>query len=127
MKIISLAILGFFLYSSAHGQNQKDTSFIYFPFDSDQLTSDARQQLQEFLEIFQNQPGKLTIYGHCDFKGSHEYNDRLSNKRTSVVRQWLEENGVAAEYITMVKGWGKRNPLNNNSSEDERSLNRRVE
>jgi outer membrane protein OmpA-like peptidoglycan-associated protein len=127
MKIIRLAILGFFLYTSAHAQDQKDTSFIYFSFDSDDLTTNARQQLQEFLEIFQNKPGNLTIYGHCDIKGSHEYNDRLSQKRTTVVKQWLKENGVAGEYITLVKGWGKRNPVNNNSSEDERSLNRRVE
>ena len=126
MKIISLAILGFFLYSPVNAQ-QKDTSLIYFPFDSHQLTTEAKQQLQEFLELFQNQPGKLTIYGHCDTKGSHEYNDRLSQKRTTSVKQWLEENGVAGEYITTVKGWGKRNPVNDNSSDEERNLNRRVE
>lgn len=127
MKFISLSILGIFLFASAPAQGLTDTSFIYFPFDSYQLTAEARQDLQEFLVRFQNQPGKLTVYGHCDAKGSHEYNDRLSEKRTAVTRQWLVENGVPGKYISLVKGFGKRNPLNNNSTDHERSLNRRVE
>ena len=101
MKFISLAFLGIIFFASAKAQ--KDTSFIYFPFDSDQLTTEARQELQGFLEIFQKQPARLTIYGHCDSKGSHTYNDQLSEKRTSAVKKWLEENGVKDENISLVK------------------------
>jgi OOP family OmpA-OmpF porin len=53
----------------------------------------------------------LTVSGHTDQKGSHEYNDALSLRRADAVRDYLVSSGIDVERIKTV-GFGKRQPLN---------------
>jgi outer membrane protein OmpA-like peptidoglycan-associated protein len=121
-------LLFFVVAGIVKGWSQKtDTSYIYFPFNSYQLTTSAKQQLHTFLEKYRKQPADITLFGHCDSLGSNNYNDQLSVNRTAAIKSWLLEKGVGNENIVLEKGFGKRAPLNNNASPQDRSKNRRVE
>ncbi len=69
---------------------------------------------------------RITVAGHCDFIGSHQYNDALSIRRARAVRDRLIERGLAPETVEAV-GFGKRQPIADNDTREGRQLNRRVE
>ncbi len=68
----------------------------------------------------------IVIEGHTDNVGEDSYNQKLSEKRASSVEQYLATQGVSAGRITP-KGYGEQQPLNGNSTADEKQINRRVE
>lgn len=69
---------------------------------------------------------KVRITGHTDNIGSASFNHRLSVYRANVVRNYLIARGVEGERI-LAEGKGLTQPLNENRTEEERSMNRRVE
>ena len=68
----------------------------------------------------------IELRGHTDDVGSLESNQRLSEERARNVAKFLMLRGVTADKIKVV-GYGKTQPLANNSTEEGRALNRRVE
>ena len=109
---------------------QKQTQFtVNFDFNKYEITAATAAQLDSFITTLRTIPITFTIelYGHCDSVGSNEYNDVLSQKRTEAVKNYLADRGVQSTAIIKEQGFGKRQPLNNNASEYERYLNRRVE
>ena len=68
----------------------------------------------------------VEVQGHTDDVGDGAYNLRLSGQRADSVRTWLVQHGVAATRLTS-KGYGKTQPLVENSSDANRARNRRVE
>jgi outer membrane protein OmpA-like peptidoglycan-associated protein len=127
MKPLKLILLLLIPVYSLLAQGSSDTSVIFFDYDKSEITNIAQRQLQRLIQNFTHNPGNIQLYGHCDSKGSHEYNDKLSERRTLAVQEWLIANNVPAAAITMTRGFGKREPLNDNADDEERSLNRRVE
>ena len=72
-------------------------------------------------------PGlQLEIEGHTDSVGSEEYNQQLSEKRASAVREYLVQQGIAGGSVT-AKGFGKSRPVVSNATAEGRQRNRRVE
>ncbi len=69
----------------------------------------------------------IQITGHCDSIGSLHYNDSLSQQRVTAVKNYLTNKGMDSSLFSNVTAMGKRSPLNNNSNEIKRALNRRVE
>jgi outer membrane protein OmpA-like peptidoglycan-associated protein len=69
---------------------------------------------------------KIEVGGHTDSTGSAEWNRTLSQARAGTVRQYLIDNGVAANRIT-AKGYGPDKPIADNATEDGKAKNRRVE
>lgn len=71
---------------------------------------------------------RLVVEGHCDDRGTEEFNDRLSEERARAVVGYLLENfpGVTSDRI-QAKGFGKRVPRVNRTDEAARAQNRRVE
>ncbi len=69
---------------------------------------------------------KLSIQGHCDERGSDAFNQKLSEARASMVRDYLIEEGVAAERLEAV-GIGESRPIDPGHNEKAWSKNRRVE
>jgi outer membrane protein OmpA-like peptidoglycan-associated protein len=69
---------------------------------------------------------KVKLTGHTDNVGSAGFNMRLSLYRANVVREYLIEKGVEPPRIE-TRGKGLTEPLNENKTEAERGLNRRVE
>jgi outer membrane protein OmpA-like peptidoglycan-associated protein len=109
---------------------QAQTSFaVYFAFDKYTLTTAGRIQIDSFLSRQKdNLPGIiLQLNGHCDIIGSDEYNNRLSGKRVAAVKQYFIDKGFKASHIGDEIGHGKKELLNENKTDGERQLNRRVE
>jgi outer membrane protein OmpA-like peptidoglycan-associated protein len=120
-------LLCLLLLSTSKLFSQQDTSIVYFPFDQSNLTKEARVMLDDFFSKMQDKKPMLTIRGHCDAKGSDSYNDALSEKRVNSVKQYLLEKGMDASLIALSRGYGEKQPLNTNRTDEERRLNRRVE
>jgi outer membrane protein OmpA-like peptidoglycan-associated protein len=68
----------------------------------------------------------VTVEGNTDNVGSEEYNQKLSVRRATAVRDYLAQHGIAAARMTVV-GKGESNPVASNDTEDGRAQNRRVE
>lgn len=124
MKIIFTTAL--LLLNTLAGHSQLSFT-IHFDFNKYELTSTARTRLDSFLlaEKQDTVAKVILLNGHCDDIGPHTYNDILSKKRVAAVKDYLTKNGLT--NIGEEKGHGKREPLNQNKTEEERELNRRVE
>ena len=72
-------------------------------------------------------PNRLTVEGHTDSVGTDAYNQRLSERRANAVRRVLvDELGVEGNRVNAV-GYGESRPVADNSTEEGRAINRRVE
>ncbi|MDD4756277.1 MAG: OmpA family protein [Prolixibacteraceae bacterium] len=102
-------------------------SGILFEFDSFDLKPSAREEIESMAQVLNNYPEtKLQVDGHTDSTGSDNYNQRLSEKRAKSVGDYLRSLGVGADRITET-GHGENAPVADNSTDDGRQLNRRVE
>jgi len=117
-----LTSLLFFASVSAFSQEKL---VVYFDFDSHGLTTEARQQLSEF--SMANASSKISLFGHCDSRGTNAYNDALALRRVNSVRAFLVSKGIPETHIIESRGFGEEQPLNQNKTEEDRRLNRRVE
>ena len=91
------------------------------------LKPGAREKLAKVAGIILGHPGlKLEVEGHTDSVGSEEYNQTLSEKRASSVRDFLVAQGISVDAITSV-GFGKTKPVADNATAAGRQQNRRVE
>jgi outer membrane protein OmpA-like peptidoglycan-associated protein len=98
-------------------------------FDSGQYTLKpaARERLARISGIVLAYPElKLEVEGHTDATGGEELNQRLSEKRAASVRDYLVDSGVPISNV-MARGFGKTQPIADNSTSEGRKLNRRVE
>jgi outer membrane protein OmpA-like peptidoglycan-associated protein len=79
------------------------------------------------VEILNKNPDvKLEVQGHTDNRGSASYNKDLSNRRSASVRKYLAGKGIASDRLTSA-GYGFDRPIVDNSTEQNRALNRRVQ
>lgn len=100
---------------------------ILFDFDSSTLKPQAQSQLGQVASVLATYPETdIMVLGHTDSKGSDDYNQRLSERRARAVEGYLTGQGVAARRIR-AKGFGESVPIADNSTEEGRALNRRVE
>jgi outer membrane protein OmpA-like peptidoglycan-associated protein len=102
---------------------------IYFDFNQHQLTGTGITVLDSFIraENVSQVKADIRLYGHCDFIGSDKYNELLSQRRVRTVHDYLLNNGISKNQIIIMKGFGEKKPLNDNETEEQRQLNRRVE
>lgn len=125
IKITALCVV---LFCSNIGKAQS-TFTVYFDFDKYQLTPTTIASLDSFIVAEKEQLPSFIfqLNGHCDVIGSDEYNNTLSVKRVTAVKNFLVKKGVEASSIGDEIGHGKKELVNENTTEDERQLNRRVE
>ena len=103
------------------------SSNILFGFDKSDLSGEAKQNLDKLVTILNNYPDTdLELQGHTDDKGTDTYNQTLSEKRASSVADYLILKSINRDRIT-IKGFGETSPKYDNSTEDGRAQNRRVE
>lgn len=92
-----------------------------------QLTGNAFANLGKLSNFLNKYPERtLVVEGHTDSVGSESSNQSLSQRRADSVRQYLLQQGVAANRLTAV-GQGENSPVASNDSTSGRALNRRVE
>jgi peptidoglycan-associated lipoprotein len=99
---------------------------IYFDFDQATLTQAAKNILSEKAKyMVKNLAIKVVIEGHCDERGSNEYNIALSQRRAAATKKYLVDFGVNAGNIEMVP-YGEERPVCNESNESCWGKNRRA-
>jgi peptidoglycan-associated lipoprotein len=99
---------------------------IYFAFDSYGVRSEDIPVLKGIAAWLENNPAvKLMIEGHCDERGTTDYNLALGQKRAEAVKSYLAKLGVNEARIKTVS-FGKENPIDPGHSEDAWSRNRRA-
>ncbi|HEX7421965.1 MAG TPA: OmpA family protein [Thermoanaerobaculia bacterium] len=100
---------------------------VLFDFNSAGLRSASRTSLSEMADVFQKYPDTtLRVEGFTDSVGSDSYNQRLSQRRSNSVAQYLEGIGVSRSRIDAL-GFGESQPRATNGTASGRQLNRRVE
>lgn len=100
---------------------------VFFEFDDYTLTPPAREILARNAEwLRQNPAARLNIEGHCDERGSDEYNLALGQRRAEAVKSYLVSLGVAVERLTGTS-YGEERPAAAGSDESAWSQNRRAE
>ena len=103
------------------------TAAIYFDFDSDGLSDQARAALDAKIPVLNANPNvRVRISGHADERGSDEYNLALGQRRAAAAKRYLTERGVGADRIE-VTSFGEERPAVQGSDESAWSQNRRDE
>lgn len=100
---------------------------VYFEFDSSALGPEARRVLEDNARWLIDHPDvRIVIEGHCDERGTVEYNLALGARRAQAVRDYLVNLGVAADRIRTVS-YGEERPAAPGHDEASWSRNRRAE
>src|SRR5262252_6300797 len=103
----------------------KEVQDAYFDLDKADIRSDARSALGKTAEFLRNYPqGKVVVEGHCDERGSTEYNLALGDRRAAAVKQYLVSLGIGADRMSTVS-YVKEKPFCMESNEDCWQKNRR--
>jgi len=99
---------------------------VYFPFDSSSLTGAAREALKANAAwIKQNPNVAVQVEGHCDERGTTEYNLALGERRAMAARDFLLQNGVPRDRLSTLS-YGEERPAEAGSGESIWSRNRRA-
>jgi peptidoglycan-associated lipoprotein len=99
---------------------------VFFLLDSFEIEGPAQQALTANAEILKKYPTwVITIEGHCDERGTAEYNLALGERRAHAVRDYLTSRGIGANRFRTVS-YGEERPKHDNAREETRRLNRRA-
>ncbi len=100
---------------------------IHFDFDKSDLTPEAKSILAENARLLEENPELLIrIEGHCDERGTVEYNLALGERRAVSARNYLINYGINPRRITIIS-YGKDRPLDPRHNEEAWAMNRRAE
>ena len=99
---------------------------VLFDLDSSQLTAEAQQVLEVQAAWLKKQSNvNITVEGHCDERGTREYNIALGERRATAAKKFLTGLGVASNRISTIS-YGKERPAMVGSDESSWSQNRRA-
>ena len=83
---------------------------IFYDFDKATLRPESAEALDQLVTLLEENPNvTIELSAHCDYKGSADYNKRLSQRRAESVVKYLIEHGIASDRLTPV-GYGKDKP-----------------
>ena len=100
---------------------------IFFETDSDVIKAESFENLDHIVEIANKYPNaNIVVEGHTDSQGDDSMNMDLSRRRAEAVKKYLVLKGVESDRIK-TEGFGETKPLADNSTEEGRALNRRVD
>lgn len=117
------------------GNVEKDkggkTVFIYpdvrFAYDDASLDADAKTTLKDIGEhLVVSATSRVTIEGHCDERGSVEYNQALGERRANSVKEYLKSYGVTDESRMQTLSYGNQRPIDPGHDETAWARNRRA-
>lgn len=99
---------------------------VFFSYDSSFLDEAARTALDGAARSLRDDPAaQIVIEGHCDERGTAEYNTSLGERRARVARDYLIDAGVSSTRITVIS-YGKERPFATGSNEEAWAQNRRA-
>jgi peptidoglycan-associated lipoprotein len=98
---------------------------VFFDLDKSTLKPEGKDQLSKWVAFLKTYPNdQLLVEGHCDERGTREYNLALGERRANAVKEFLVANGVQATRLKTVS-YGKERPAVLGSNEAAWSQNRR--
>jgi peptidoglycan-associated lipoprotein len=104
----------------------KEVKDAYFEYDKADIRPDARDALSQTAQFLRSYPQiKIVIEGHCDERGSTEYNLALGDRRAAAAKQFLTSLGLSADRMETVS-YGKERPFCSASTEECYQQNRRA-
>jgi peptidoglycan-associated lipoprotein len=112
---------------SIRSQNKlSELQKVYFDYDRSEIRKDAKKTLQKNADILKNNIGnKILIEGHCDERGTDEYNLALGEKRAESVKKFLASLGITDMRMNTIS-YGESKPEAIGSDEVAWKLNRRA-
>ncbi len=103
------------------------TFSVQFPFDSTTIAPEYNVEITDFAEYMKQNPNQTAIInGHTDSTGNSAYNQQLSERRATAVKDKIIEEGISPERLE-AKGYGETRPIADNATKEGRKQNRRVE
>lgn len=109
----------------ALGRSEPDLKDIHFAFDRYDLTLTAQTLLRENSDWLRANPGvQIVVEGHCDERGSNEYNLALGERRAQAVKNYLSSLGINDSRMRSIS-YGEEMPLDPASNEAAWAKNRR--
>lgn len=101
------------------------TKVVYFDFDRSEIRSESIATLRAHADyLLANGGVAVTIEGHCDERGSREYNIGLGERRATAIKRFLEAEGVASSQINTIS-YGEERPADPGHGEAAWAMNRR--
>jgi peptidoglycan-associated lipoprotein len=108
-------------------QESSDLKRVYFSFDSASLLEPARQQLDGNANWLRANPQvQIQVEGHCDERGTADYNYALGQRRAETVRNYLVQQGIAPDRLHTIS-YGSERPDDTEHGEMAWARNRRVQ
>jgi peptidoglycan-associated lipoprotein len=99
---------------------------VLFEFDSAKLSIEAQDILRQKAQwLKQNPRGRIIIEGHCDDRGTNEYNLALGDRRAFSSKSFLVDLGIVDSRLTTVS-YGEERPLDSRADEEAWAKNRRA-
>lgn len=99
---------------------------VLFPYDSYVLTPKAREILQQKAKFMEANPEvRVTVEGHCDERGTKEYNLALGDRRAQAAKRYLVGLGISSDRMRTIS-YGKERPLDPGHNEEAWAKNRRA-
>lgn len=112
---------------AAEAREQFVNEKVYFGFDDSALSPEARNTLRAKVTWLRANPDKCAIVeGHCDERGTDEYNLALGSRRAESVKEFMVKAGIDASRMTTIS-YGEEKPAVAGSNEDAWAKNRRAE
>jgi peptidoglycan-associated lipoprotein len=113
--------------AAEQAMNQFLNEHIYFAFDRADLSSMAQATLKRKAAWLEENPGAMvTIEGHCDERGTNEYNLALGERRAESARAYLVDLGISASRLSTIS-YGEERPLDPRHNEEAWAKNRRAQ
>lgn len=109
--------------------NEKGKAVLYINFDMDKasLKPEGKEAVNEITKVLQTDKNlKIAINGYTDNSGSVDHNQKLSEARAEAVKSEIINAGINPDRLT-VRGFGQESPIGDNSTEEGKAQNRRVE
>ena len=106
--------------------SKPDLDIPYFDFDRAYIRPDAARSLTGNVKWFKDHPtARIRLEGHCDVRGTREYNYALGQRRATAVKNWLIRKGVSNALETI--SYGKDRVVAYGMTDSDHQKNRRVE
>jgi len=101
---------------------------VMFDYNKATIKAESHELLNDVAEVIKENPTieKIRVEGHTDSDGSDKYNKTLSQKRADSVKEFLVKAGIPAEKLEAV-GYGEEKPIADNTTDEGKEKNRRVE
>ena len=103
-----------------------DLKDIHFKFDQYDLDSNSKKVLEQNASYLKQNPGmKIEIQGHCDERGTNNYNIALGERRAHATKKFLESQGIESSRVNTIS-YGEEKPFCFDSNENCWFQNRRA-